>query len=65
MLSFGGLATSLAYGTASEATKRAFGFTPKQKAGVDTLFLSDDNINRIVDTLCKVRGKFQFFRNIR
>ncbi|EFA01775.2 atypical kinase COQ8B, mitochondrial [Tribolium castaneum] len=54
MISFGGLAAGLGFGTATEYAKRTFGFG--QSADPSTLFLNPNNLDRIVDTLCKVRG---------
>lgn len=56
MLSFGGLAAGLGFGTATEYAKRTFGFGQSQSADPSTLFLNPSNLDRIVDTLCKVRG---------
>lgn len=55
MVSFGTLAAGLGLGTASEYAKRTLGIgnpTPE----TSSLFLSKGNMDRIVDTLCKVRG---------
>lgn len=54
MISFGGLAAGLGFGTATEYAKRAFGV--REQANASTLFLNPRNLDLIVDTLCKVRG---------
>ncbi|XP_025836046.1 atypical kinase COQ8A, mitochondrial [Agrilus planipennis] len=54
MLSFGSLAAGLGLGTAAEFTKRTLGMSENNDPA--TLFLTESNMNRIVDTLCKVRG---------
>ncbi|KAG5887353.1 hypothetical protein JTB14_018368 [Gonioctena quinquepunctata] len=55
MYSFGTLAAGLGLGTATEYAKRTLGIgdTP---ADASNLFMSKANMDRIVDTLCKVRG---------
>ncbi|CAH1160069.1 unnamed protein product [Phaedon cochleariae] len=55
MVSFGTLAAGLGIGTATEYAKRSFGMsdTPPDAS---SLFMSKANMDRIVDTLCKVRG---------
>jgi aarF domain-containing kinase len=51
--SFGSLVAGLGLGSLAEASKRTLGMTDgKDKP----LFLSDANVSRIVETLCKVRG---------
>lgn len=57
MLSFGGLAAGLGLGTAAEFARRTFGGGQSEDAS--NLFLTPANMDRIVDTLCKVRGKVQ------
>lgn len=52
--SFGSLFAGLGIGTVSELTKGAFGLGGSLKMK-DALF-SPQNVERIVDTLCKVRG---------
>lgn len=54
VMSFGQLFAGLGIGTVSEMTKGAFGFG-KAKS-MREAFLSPQNAERIVDTLCKVRG---------
>ncbi|KAJ3657777.1 hypothetical protein Zmor_009559 [Zophobas morio] len=56
MISFGGLAAGLGFGTATEYAKRAFGSREAATADASTLFLNPRNLDLIVDTLCKVRG---------
>lgn len=63
MMSFGSLAAGLGIGTAAEYMRRAFDFSnnssseTKGAADASNLFLTQANMDRIVDTLCKVRGK--------
>lgn len=59
MMSFGTLGIGLGVGTVAEYTRRTFGLK-KQSLGntFDTLFLTKANAERIVSTLCKVRGKY-------
>jgi aarF domain-containing kinase len=56
IINFGGLAAGLGVGAASELAKRTF--SPKVDSNSDPLsvFLSEENAERIVNTLCKVRG---------
>lgn len=57
MMSFGSLAAGLGIGTAAEYVRRAFDFNGRtQENDASTLFLTEANMDRIVDTLCKVRG---------
>lgn len=58
MVSFGTLGIGLGVGTVAEYTRRTFGFK-KQSLGdtFESLFLTKANAERIVSTLCKVRGK--------
>ncbi|XP_044727738.1 atypical kinase COQ8B, mitochondrial isoform X2 [Chrysoperla carnea] len=60
MISFGSLAAGLGIGTAAEAARRTLGFNKPEPESesqhIDSLFLSPANMDRIVDTLCKVRG---------
>lgn len=60
VISFGGLAAGLGVGTIAEAARRGLGLGAKSQDGetLDSLFLSPANAQRIVDTLCKVRGTF-------
>ncbi|CAG9763698.1 unnamed protein product [Ceutorhynchus assimilis] len=55
MVSFGSLAAGLGVGTATEYLKQTFGFGDVSSDG-NNLFMSKSNLERIVDTLCKVRG---------
>lgn len=57
MLSFGGLAAGLGLGTAAEFARRTFGGGQSEDAS--NLFLTPANMDRIVDTLCKVRGRLK------
>lgn len=52
LTSFGSLAAGLGVGTISEISKRALGFGNTDRSA----FLSEANLDRIVETLCKVRG---------
>jgi aarF domain-containing kinase len=59
MMSFGQLAAGLGVGTVAEMTRRALRLTdepPTVASTLDSAFLSPANAERIVDTLCKVRG---------
>lgn len=56
MLSFGGLAAGLGLGTAAEYGRRIFGGGHSDDSN---LFLTPANMDRIVDTLCKVRGRLK------
>jgi hypothetical protein len=59
MVSFGGLAAGLGIGTVAEVTRRSLGLTneePSEGRALDSVFLSEANAERIVNTLCKVRG---------
>ncbi|XP_029043307.1 atypical kinase COQ8B, mitochondrial isoform X1 [Osmia bicornis bicornis] len=57
MVSFGTLGLGLGVGTVAEYTRRTLGFK-KQSVGetFDSMFLTKANAERIVSTLCKVRG---------
>jgi len=57
MVSFGTLGIGLGLGTAAEYTRRTLGLK-EQSIGdtVDSMFLTKANAERIVSTLCKVRG---------
>ncbi|KAJ8930342.1 hypothetical protein NQ314_016892 [Rhamnusium bicolor] len=54
MVSFGTLAAGLGLGTATEYAKRTFGIGDQVSDA--NLFMNKANMERIVDTLCKVRG---------
>ena len=60
MATFGGLGISLGLGTIAEATRRATGISkvdPGSKSKLDaSVVLSEANAERIVETMCKVRG---------
>lgn len=58
MVSFGTLGIGLGFGTITEYTRRMLGMK-KQSIGdtIDSMFLTKANAERIVTTLCKVRGK--------
>ncbi|XP_072398411.1 atypical kinase COQ8B, mitochondrial [Diabrotica undecimpunctata] len=55
MVSFGSLAAGLGIGTATEYAKRTLGIGDPP-GNASTLFMSKANMDRVVDTLCKVRG---------
>lgn len=58
MVHFGSLGIGLGLGTAAEYTRKILGLK-EQSIGdtVDSMFLTKANAERIVSTLCKVRGK--------
>lgn len=58
MVSFGTLGVGLGFGTLAEYTRRTLGMKD-QSVGqtLDSMFLTKANAERIVSTLCKVRGK--------
>ncbi|XP_061574982.1 atypical kinase COQ8B, mitochondrial [Cololabis saira] len=58
LVNFGGLAVGLGVGAIAEVAKQSLGGKQKgdMKAVLDSPFLSEANAERIVKTLCKVRG---------
>ncbi|XP_027196608.1 ubiquinone biosynthesis protein COQ8, mitochondrial [Dermatophagoides pteronyssinus] len=60
VLSFGGLAVSMGFGAAEELAKRVVGAVDNDKVENSVfstnLFLTKNNAQKIVDTLCQVRG---------
>ncbi len=51
--------SGLGVGVVAEASKRALGLTPPKKSDAlleGSLILSESNAERIVNTLCRVRG---------
>ncbi|WKY00067.1 hypothetical protein Q1695_014721 [Nippostrongylus brasiliensis] len=56
LASFGKLAVGLAGGAAAEATRRAFSATELMEGMPKSPFFSPANADRIVQTLCRVRG---------
>lgn len=58
MVSFGTLGLGLGIGTVAEYTRRTLRLK-EQSVGdtIDSMFLTKANAERIVSTLCKVRGK--------
>lgn len=59
MVSFGSLAAGLGIGTAAEFARRTFGIKEEARGDtLDSMFLTPANTERIVNTLCKVRGKY-------
>ncbi len=61
LVSYGGLAAGLGIGALTEITKRSLGLANPNNGNSSMLdsspFLSEANAERIVDTLCRVRGK--------
>lgn len=55
LTSYGGLVAGLSVGTIVELTKRNLGLTDPKLANLNPV-LNEANANRIVETLCKVRG---------
>lgn len=58
-VSFGRLAAGLVIGTVTEVARRSLGLTNEEaNAGraLDSVFLSEANAERIVNTLCRLRG---------
>lgn len=58
MVSFGTLAAGLGVGTLAEYARRSLGFGSTDNNQMT--FMTEANLNRIVETLCKVRGKYTF-----
>lgn len=62
LISYGGLAAGLGLGALAEVTRRTLGMTDSKTdigsavLSAENPFLTQANISRIVDTLCKVRG---------
>ncbi|KAK6182219.1 hypothetical protein SNE40_009949 [Patella caerulea] len=59
LMSYGGLAAGLGVGAISEITKRTFGLSDNAKGTAildNSPFLTEANAERIVNTLCRVRG---------
>ncbi|KAJ9574063.1 hypothetical protein L9F63_008589 [Diploptera punctata] len=59
MVSFGSLAAGLGIGTVAEVTRRSLGLTNEESnagGALSSVFLTEANAERIVNTLCKVRG---------
>uniref|UniRef100_A0A672HYE9 Atypical kinase COQ8A, mitochondrial n=1 Tax=Salarias fasciatus TaxID=181472 RepID=A0A672HYE9_SALFA len=57
LANFGGLAVGLGIGALAEVAKKSIGYNENKKAVLDSSpFLSEANAERIVRTLCKVRG---------
>ncbi|XP_042342460.1 atypical kinase COQ8B, mitochondrial isoform X2 [Plectropomus leopardus] len=58
LVNFGGLAVGLGIGTIAEVAKKSLGGKQKEEmnALLDSPILSEANAERIVNTLCKVRG---------
>ncbi|XP_054710490.1 atypical kinase COQ8B, mitochondrial-like [Uloborus diversus] len=61
LMSYGGLAAGMGLGAVAEMARRTFNPKLEKDADANNLlydnpFLSEANANRIVDTLCKVRG---------
>lgn len=65
MVSFGTLGVGLGVGTLAEYTRRTLGIKDDSVGEtLDGLFLNKANAERIVATLCKVRGKNTVFHQI-
>lgn len=56
MFSFGSLAAGLGVGTVAQYARNTFQSVTGQVDETSNAFLSPANAERIVDTLCKVRG---------
>jgi aarF domain-containing kinase len=56
MMNFGGLAAGIGIGTATEMARRSLGLESAEIIKGATPLLTQANIERIVDTLCRVRG---------
>ncbi|KAK7882066.1 hypothetical protein WMY93_028240 [Mugilogobius chulae] len=56
LVNFGGLAVGLGIGAIAEVAKQSLGGKNKGEALLDSPLLSEANAERIVNTLCKVRG---------
>ncbi|KAL4647396.1 aarF domain-containing protein kinase 4 isoform X1 [Arapaima gigas] len=57
LVNFGGLAVGLSLGAIAEVTKQSLGGKHSERGALlDSPLLSEANAERIVDTLCKVRG---------
>uniref|UniRef100_T1IMM0 Kinesin motor domain-containing protein n=1 Tax=Strigamia maritima TaxID=126957 RepID=T1IMM0_STRMM len=58
LLSYGGLVAGLGLGAAAELTRRTLGYSEHKtkKANDFTTFLTEANAERIVNTLCRLRG---------
>ena len=62
LVNFGNLAAGLSVGALSELTRRTLARSnpaPNSESLIDaskSIFLTEENVERIVDTLCKVRG---------
>ena len=64
MVSFGTLGVGLGIGTLAEYTRRTLGMQDKSVGQtLDSMFLTKANAERIVSTLCKVRGKVRIYIN--
>lgn len=51
-----GLAAGLGFGTAAEVAKRALGVSDSSQSIAKNPLYNDANLERIVNTLCRVRG---------
>ncbi|XP_013778252.1 atypical kinase COQ8B, mitochondrial-like isoform X2 [Limulus polyphemus] len=61
LMSYGGLAAGLGVGAIAEVTRRKLGLKQKEETTTTSIldsnpFLTEANANRIVNTLCRVRG---------
>jgi len=65
MVSFGTLGMGLGIGTVAEYTRRTLGLKGQSIGDtIDSMFFTKANAERIVSTLCKVRGKIDFYNSI-
>lgn len=65
MASFATLGVGLGIGTLAEFSRRTFGLKEETSVGktLDNVFLTKANAERIVATLCKVRGSIKYLFN--
>lgn len=63
MVSFGSLAAGLGVGTAAEYMRRTIGLG-ESTSSPSSPFLNKANMERIVDTLCKVRGVYLLIQSL-
>ncbi|RWS28734.1 aarF domain-containing protein kinase 4-like protein [Leptotrombidium deliense] len=56
LASYGSLAAGIGVGAVAEIARRTLGFSDDKSTTLKSTVLTEANLNRIVDTLCKVRG---------
>lgn len=61
MISFGSLAVGLGIGTVAQFTRNTVYALSGEEDESSNAFLSTSNAERIVDTLCKVRGRIYLY----